>query len=427
MPSIYPAMKAQLGTTSYYIFSMKAKELTEKVKPLQEQETEDLKDMTIEERYQRKLNYNRVRRQIAPYFANNDDRFCGAVIVSAHNFKEEEAFEPLSDLQDIPKLYEAAARTMGFLIFRGGEVLAPLDGQHRLKALQFAITGKDEKDKDIQEIEPCIKLADEDITVILVPYEKEIARKIFTRVNRYAKKTTAGENYITDDDDIIAVLARTISNDVIHESRLVKDKGNTLTSKDEFFTTLTNIYNCNKYFLEHKFPKKKIDTEKLPDKSTQELYKKRLTSFWTVLLSKIEVFSDLLIDPKNEEKGDDNRREIRKSNLLGKPVGQECLMRAFVRLTLPPTNFSPEEACNELNSLPWELSKDNLKVWDRVLWTGGTDDGKILTKKRELATRIIAYLSGEKLNDEQKDELLKDYRILFPEDERMGKQLPTMP
>ena len=422
MPSIYPAMKAQLGTTSYYILSMKAKELTEKVKPLQE--TDIWKNMTIEERYQRELNYNRVRRQIAPYFANNKDRFCGAVIVSAHNFKEEEAFEPVSKRQeiDIPKAYEGVARTMGFLIFGGEEVLAPLDGQHRLKALQFAITGKDEKDKDIQGIEPCIKLADEDITVILVPYEKEIARKIFTRVNRYAKKTTAGENYITSDDDIIAVLARKISNDVIPDSRLVKSKGNTLTSKDEFFTTLTNIYNCNKYFLEHKFGK--INTEKLPDKNKHELYKKMLTSFWTVLLSKIEVFSDLLSDP--EKSGDDKRREIRKSNLLGKPVGQECLIRAFVRLTLPPTNFSSEEACNELDSLPWELSKDNLKVWDRVLWTGGTDDGKILTKKRELATRIIAYLSGEKLNDEQKDELLKDYRILFPEDERMGKQLPTM-
>ena len=80
---------------------------------------------------------------------------------------------------------------MGFLTFTGGEIMVPLDGQHRLKAIQFAITGVDEKSRPI-DITPCAELGQEDVTVILVAYEATKARKIFTKVNRYAKTTTTG-------------------------------------------------------------------------------------------------------------------------------------------------------------------------------------------------------------------------------------------
>jgi len=416
-------MKARLGSTDYYILSMKAQELSDKVKI--PRELEGWEDMSVEERYQRDLNYNRVKSQIAPYFANDNSRFFGAVIVAAMNFDDNDQFEPLSEMliKGVPNLYKTAAASIGFLTFKGGEVLVPLDGQHRIKAIEFAVSGRDERGREIASIEtPCTGLAQEDVTVILVPYESRRARKIFTRVNRYAKPTTTGQNIVTDDDDIVAVLTREVSNELIG-ARIVKFSTNTLNRSDRHFTTLAIIYNCNIAIITENFPHGKVDKTQLPSPEKISLYRKKVHEVWEQLLENIEVFRDALGD--TESKSDDKRRKIRDSNLLGKPVAQECLVRAFVRLVNPPTNLSMDEACNNLNRLPWAITEENLKVWDRVLWTGGTD-GRIITKNRNLSTDLVAYLAEEKLSKKNKTELLERYRVQFPDTEREGRQLPRI-
>ena len=413
-------MKARLGDTDYYILSMKAQELVKSV--VIQTEREGWTNLTVEERYQRDLNYNRVKNQIAPYFANDDTRFFGAVIVAAENFGEEVLFEPLSDVakRGLPNLYGAAASSMGFLTFRGGEVLIPLDGQHRLKAIEFAISGRDERGREIEAIDPCTELANEDVTVILVPYELDRARRIFTRVNRYAKPTTTGQRLVTDDDDILAVLSREVANDLL-DARLVKFTNNTLTKQDIYFTTLAIIYNCNEHIVTGNFPSGRLDKTKLPSAEAQRLYRDKVSQTWEALVEKVDVFADALSDIASA--GDDKRREIRENNLLGRPVAQECLVRVFVRLTNDPTNLTVDEACKRLNELPWAVTQENIAVWDRVLWTGGTD-GRIVTNRRNLATDLIAYLAGEKMAQAQKEKLLHDYLQQFPESEREGRRLP---
>lgn len=420
MATTVPAMKARLGNTDYFIISMKAQELAEKVRI--PRELEGWADMSLEEIYQRDLNYNRVRKQIAPYFANDDSRFFGSIIVAAMNFGEHVMFEPLAELakRGLPGLYKTAAASMGFLTFTGGEVLVPLDGQHRLKAIEFAVTGRDERGRDIDGFTPCTDLAQEDVAVILVAYEPQKARRIFTKVNSYAKATTTGQNIITDDDDVVAVLARGITNELIG-ARLVKYRSNTLTARDPYFTTLAIVYRCNEFIINETFPGGKIDKSRLPSKDRIKLYQDKVHEVWELLLEKIDVFADALSD--TEDTGDAKRMEIRSSTLLGKPVPQECLVKAFIRLTNPPTRLSPDEACERLNNLPWLIDSEELRIWDRILWTGGVD-GRVITKNRNLSTDLIAYLSGEKLDEEGLSELRETYLSQFPEDEREGKTLP---
>ena len=419
MPNTVPAMRGRLGDTDYYILSMKAQEIVDKVKI--PKEMKEWEDESVEERYQREINYNRVRSQIAPYLANDNSRFFGALIVAAMNFGDSVSFEPLAEVttKGLPGLYRAAAANMGFLTFTGGETLVPLDGQHRLKAIQFAITAVDEKSRPI-DIAPCTELAQEDVTVILVAYEPKKARKIFTKVNRYAKTTTTGQNYITDDDDVLAVLTREVANGLIG-GRLAKFTSNTLRPKDAEFTTLAIVYNCNEEIIKRTFPEGKLDKTHLPDSTKQRLFRKKVMEVWKAVLEGIEAFADALDD--RDETGDANRRKIRENNLLGKPVAQECLVRAFVRLTGAPTNMSAEDACKRLNRLPWSMTEENLEKWQRVLWNGGRD-GKIITKNRKLATALIAYAAGERITDEKRTELLNDYRKQFPEGER-ERDLPV--
>ena len=42
-------------------------------------------DLNVEERYQCDINYKRVKEHIAPYLANDPDRFVGSFIVTAMN------------------------------------------------------------------------------------------------------------------------------------------------------------------------------------------------------------------------------------------------------------------------------------------------------------------------------------------------------
>ena len=416
-----PAIRGRLGDTDYYVLSMKAQELVNTVRIPKDMPGWD--DQSVEERYQREIDFRRVRLQIAPYLAKDSSRFFGALIVAVINFDESVSFEPLAEVatRGLPGLYRAAAADMGFLTFSGGEMMVPLDGQHRLKAIQFAMTGVDEKSHPIDNITPSTALAQEDVTVILVAYEEKKARKIFTKVNRYAKKTTTGQEYVTDDDDVLAVLTREVANGLVG-GRLAKFTSNTLRPKDAEFTTLAILYNCNEEIVKHTFAEGKLDKTHLPDTAKQRLFRKKVMDVWTTVLEGIEVFADALDD--KEESGDAKRREIRKTNLLGRPVAQECLVRAFVRLTGAPTNMSAEDACARLNRLPWSMSEDNLqRVWQRVLWNGGVD-GKIVTKNRRLATGLIAYLAGERLDKEAIDRLREEYRGQFPENERKTRDLP---
>ena len=193
-----------------------------------------------------------------------------------------------------------------------------------------------------------------------------------------------------------------------------------LRAKDPEFTTLAIVYNCNRDIIESSFPTGKVDTTHRPGRDEEELYRRKVTEVWETVLDGIEVFSDAVAD--REETGDDRRREIRRTNLLGRPVVQECVVQAFLHLTGAPTNMSPQEACSRLNRLPWSISEKNLHTWQRVLWTGG-EDGKIITKNRRLATGMIAYMAGEKIAEEARRKLLKEYRQQFPEGER-DRELP---
>ena len=380
-------------------------------------------DESLEAVYQRDINYKRVKDVIAPYFANTPSRFCGSVIVTALNFNEEECFQSISEFTNVNKLYKSASKNMGVIIFDGGEVLVPLDGQHRLKALEFAISGKDHEGNDIDEIKkPCTELAQEDICVILVPFNEKKAREIFTKVNRYAKTPTVGDNIIIDDNDICAILTRKVTNELL-TPRLVKRHAKSLTGKSVEFSTLATVYTCTKIIIQESFGVKLV-THELPTNHNISIYTKEVMAVWKSIIKDINLFHSLLLD--KSENGDDFRISTRINNLLARPIIQECLFEAYYRLIDDPTNFSHSQACQQLNKIPWIIDKKSVKLWQNLFWVGDVKDGRMITKYRGVGTRVIAYMAGEKLSPTDKTILLKDHQRLFPESQRKGLKLPTL-
>ena len=179
-------MRGKFGSTEYFMLTMKANDVASRLTILKE--IPEWGDLDTEERSQREINYNRVRKHIAPYLAHDPDRFLGALIVAVLN-PDGMDFEPAKLVPSkVSNLYATAARSFGFVTLEGGEVLVPLDGRHRLAAIQFALSGKDEKQRDIEGVSPNAQLANDDVLLVLLRHDDpQRIRKIFNKVNRHAK------------------------------------------------------------------------------------------------------------------------------------------------------------------------------------------------------------------------------------------------
>ena len=382
---------------------MPAKELTERLTI--PKEIDGWEEMRLEERYQRDIDYNRVRKQIAPYLATDDDRFFGAFIVSVQNDDRME-FEPVGTMvATIPNLYKQAGKTLGFLTLLGGEVLVPLDGQHRLAALDFAITGKDQKKEPIDTFQPNVAVAADDCTVILIKHDPVKSRRIFNKVNRYAKRTTTNDNLITADDDVIATIVREDIADAIIPARLINYKSNTLNASAREFTTLPTLYEATKVLLED-LQGKRIDTETLPDKATIKTLRDEAAGFWSGLCEKIDIFATALHD--SSAGGDQKRREIRSSVVLGKPIGQFALAQAIVRLRSEDekgSRLSMDEVYKRVNETNWAVDDP---LWQRVLMNGErVVAGKTAAR---FAGRVMSYVLGQKLTGDERKSLKDEHK-----------------
>ena len=411
MASLLPAMRGKFGSTEYFVVTMPAKALTEQL--VMPRDIEDWGELSIEERFQRDVDYKRVKQQIAPYLATDEDRFFGAFIVTMLNADDIE-FEPAANILkggSVPTLYKDAAAAFGFLTLKGSEVLVPLDGQHRLAALSFAISGKDERQQPIDELGDYspIEIAHDDCTVVLIRHDKAKSRKIFNKVNRYAKKTSTTENLITADDDMIAVIVRenVIGPDnAIIPPKLVNYGSNTLSTRAREFTTLSTLYQGTRAYLEN-LEGQKINTQVLPDKANQAVWRASSEAFWMDICQAVDHFADAIADPT--EGGDDKRRELRKDFVIGKPVAQWAAVEAIVRLCAENEEtgerLSTKQACHRINKLGWSMEDPR---WQQVLLTGN----RVLSGRTvvNFAARVIAYWLGEPLDEAAIDDLRDTYR-----------------
>ena len=404
MATAIPALRGNFGSFEYFLTTMHVGELVKSITI--PRDMDDWESMSLEERYQRDININRVRKEIAPYFASDANRFSSALILAVKHDAGMK-FEPLNEVLDvkrIPGLYRTAGQNIGFLIREGGEVLVPLDGQHRAKAFKFAIDGQDDRGRAIvnskgEEISDT-KLASDEVAVILVRFDKEGSRRIFNKVNQYAKPTGRGQNLITADDDAIAIISRRmISDDGLIPAELVRWESNTLNAKSPEFTTLATLADANEAIITAGCsPAGKL---KDADEAQQELYYKEVIDVWNNLLTKIEWFAESLADTAST--GASRRIEIRAECLLGKPIGQLSLVRGFLLMRERCPGVSIGELCNRLNRIDWSLAWEG---WESILVNR---NGSVMSGKTTVnyAAQFIAYQGGAELTDDERAKLIE--------------------
>lgn len=414
MATVFPAMRGQIGDTEYYCVVMPASWVSNNL--VIPSEMSEWEDETVEEKYQRVINYRRVCSQIAPYLASDPHRFFGALIVTAIN-PDNMAWESVGGLVptgSIPNLYRQPSTELGFLTLSGTEILVPLDGQHRLAALKFAITGKDNEGEPIEDLTPNPGVGADLITLLIIRHDRERARKIFNKVNRYAKPTSKADNLITSDDDFLAVLARELATDPF-TTRLVNVSSNTIAANAPHVTTLGTIYSI----LELVLADLGLPVDHLPEKPKQKLARKQSRDFFMSLSGELGVFRQALADPGVD--GDEARIELRRNNLLMKPFAQVAVAGAVLMLHQFGENggrqIDVNAAFKKLEKLDWSRSNDE---WQGVLLYG--DKIRSGSTARRFASKYVAYRLGAAFDPGTLEDLEAEFR-----DGRLGGASGSLP
>ena len=431
-----PCIKGKLGSTPYYLGTMKAEELVGMAKPASR--LEEWAGFTIEERMQRELNDKRVREEIAPYIANDSDRFFGSLVVLVYQ-PDIFGFEGFDDLRvELPLSYAAAKQKMGFLTIEGGQLIA-LDGQHRLAGLEAVIQRKIHG-----------PLADDvpndDISVVFISMDDSVSkvRHIFNKVNRYAKTTSRGDNIITSEEDAVAITTRRLLgkdqplSTTKDNKLLVNWKSNTLSARSAQWTTISAVYFAVKEIVEHegfdfdvKRRLRKGSASASPDE-LEEAYQRTL-EWWKVLLAGMDGIRRAIADPATIS---EFRKDDKPYSLLFRPIGIMALVKgmriAKERSISKGGSVGLATLVEKANRIDWRVRIDSSvnPLWVETIVRA---DGRMSATADSVAVagELVAYLVGKEYMDDSEIKVFqRRYNLLRGEAKRdvethLGPELPS--
>lgn len=404
-----PALRATMGSTTYYEVTMTARELTNSVRPARE--TDAWATASIDERIQREVNRSRVMATIVPYLAQHPDRFFGSFIVLVPKGAIE--FESLTELvANLPAAYRSSSENVGFLTINKGELIA-LDGQHRLLAFREVIQGGTNLGPLWSEV------GDDEVCVLFIEEESpQKTRRIFNKVNRHAKPTGRSDNIITSEDDGYALVTRRLLdtdleapfanreiNGQLYEP--VNWTSNTLPPKSWKLTTISALYETVQEILTYEGYKgfSEKDSPVAPDEETLDTAYEKVTSWWDTILS-MDAFRAALEDPStipNTRFDADNAH-----TLLMRPVGQIALVKGLV-YALVSSNGSLQLADVVQRANKLDFSCPPSSVWRDTIVRA---DGRMVARKEayDLAARLVAFMiAADYMSEESKQRLWEDW------------------
>lgn len=396
-----------MGNTEYYESTMRARDLVTAVRPAHE--LDEWASMSIEEGMQRDPNTARIDSDIAPYIANAEDRFFGSIVVLI--YKGEPHFESLKDFKaPLPHAYATEAENIGFLTLDKGQLIV-LDGQHRLLALEKVVKNEIVGSQSME-------VPNDRISVIFIAHESnQKTRRIFNKVNRYAKSTSRGDNIITSEDDGYAIVTRRRLEDGAplgcKGEEVVNWKNNTLSPRSTKLTTISAVYDIVKQILGASGVPKLDDQRRPIDAKIEEYYHTAERFLMTVLMG-LKPYRTVL---GNLSQIPEMREDDRPYSLLFKPAAQTALFKGLINATATG-RLDLATAVERANSIDWRLTSD---LWRGVIikQNGSIDAGP---EARDRVAALIGYLiAADVMTPEQVEAVRKIYR------DARGEQADELP
>ena len=381
-----PALKAKMGDWIYYITKMKFGEVAKQVELAEEIHPNRELDQLI----QRELS-GRVS-DMTEFLLTENQRFYGSLVVAI--YKGNPQFHPIK-IDEKHGIVDKVNHSFGLLQMDGSQTYFALDGQHRLESIKNAV--KENSD-----------LKDEDISVLVIKHDETKegmvrTRRLFTKLNRYAKPTDQKTNIAIDEDDCVAITTRRLVRELDIIKNLIKidatGKQLSTSNKDsQYYSTLSSFYECNLIIGEAFNGGTDLDKEflsKRPDDKFLDNFFDFLENIWEVYFDEIKELKEII---KNNQKPGKFRTKDGGSIWL-RPIGQLVFSEIIKNSILEGNDIS--EIMKKLNSLPKDL---NLEPWVNVIWNPSTKRISGAKAERTFITDALCKATNlSKVNISKKD------------------------
>lgn len=395
------AMQAKMGDWTYYITKMKFGEL-EQVKLAEQIHPEKDLDSLI----QRELS-GRVE-AMTDFLLHEKQHFYGALVIAV--YKGNPTFRPVK-IQEDHDIVDKVDHSFGLLQFDGSQTYYALDGQHRLQSI-----------KDACDQNPDLKA--EEVTVIVLQHATDKAgmqrtRRLFTKLNRYAKKTDDRTNISIDEDDCVAILTRQLVREHKQLKGLVKiDKGSKqLRESDKaYLASLGSLYEANLSLLQAYDKDLKIDLDyqaRRPDDELLVKMFKYLAETWNTLLDGIPILKKIVdgaAQPGTVRGGDDGGSIWVRPNV--QLIIAECIKLGLL------DGMPLDEIVKRLAKLPEKLDQE---PWVKIIWNDGTKHIIGGKAERSLLVDIVCHAAGMAKPLKTLKDLKETYGGYY---EKKSKELP---
>lgn len=398
---LFPALRCRIGEWYYYVTYLTFADVVEWIKPTDEVH----KSKKLSEWIQRILNSKHTQ-AIADYLLTQPERFFNSIVVGVYGGQPTWAsirvsvpttieFEQLSDEQEIE-----LESSIGLLKLSGNENLFAIDGQHRVAGIKKAVKESDD-------------LSKEEICAIFVGHENtptgmERTRRLFTTLNKTAKKVAIADIVALDEDDGFAVVARRLVDDFklfAQGERVAFSPSPAIPPSDRTsVTSVIGIYQLIQDLYPQKpergLPKKSEVLRTRPsDRIIETIYNENC-QYWTLLIELIPEYKEVFGD--NQLFAGEYRSKER-NHLLLRPIGQRAFAGAVQ--VLMSRGRSMRESIELLRSVNlWLHSKE----WHYILWNPLQE--RMIPANRVAAETFLLRQIEEKgkstKNDKRLDELI---------------------
>ena len=370
---ILPALRAAMGDWVYYVTTMPMAEVAKRVRAAKEIH----KSNALKELIQRSLS-DRAG-DIATYLLKQRQHFFNAIIVGIYDGAPEWFGIAVSGNNAVPEseIPETVKSSVGIIRLTGGEKLFAIDGQHRAEGVRQALARSQ-------------RLADEEMTVILVAHKTNVdglqrTRRLFTTLNRYAKAVTPGEIVALDEDHAIAIITRQLLEQHPLLSRrdiVIFTKGKAIPKSNKTcLTSILTLYDSMGTLLEPS----KADKTLRPSDAVLKKYYGLAVKYWQLLEDN---FAPLKRFAASEETADAFRHNDG-GHLLFRPVGQLAISR--VVRNAEKQGHPWEWTISRLAQLPMDLAEE---PWVGLLWDPVTKRMRVREDRKKLTTSLLQYMIG---------------------------------
>ena len=360
--AIFPALRCQMGDWIYYVTFMSFKDIFQWIRP-----TEEIyKSKRLSEWIQRALSGKHAK-EIATYLQNQEERMFNAIFVGIYGGEPRWGEIQISSTLELAPFevtddqLDNLSRSVGILHFSGEEKLFAIDGQHRVAGVKLALEQTRKKSP----------LNDDEITVILVGHKtdqtgRERTRRLFTTLNKTAKRVSQTDIIALDEDNGVAIVTRRMIEEfaLFRKGEMIafNPTANISESDSDSITSVITLYDIVKTLAGcvDGYSKKGFIDNRPDDNLLNSVYG-FCCSYWDSLKKRIPEYQEVFLSykiPASTFRQPDN------NHLLFRPVGQRAFTEATTYL-IKKCGLGLDEAIKELSQADLWLQSP---TWHYLLW-----------------------------------------------------------